>query len=92
MDKHWQVRLQGYYDGRKNKNDGKRKDRNGFGYNYENWHEPHPPVAFSPVLCNEQLVSCVFVQSELGTVPVSAVLFWSEMICNEGEKLIGSGP
>lgn len=31
-------------------------------------------------------------QSELGTVPVSAVLFWRDRIFNEGEKLLGRGP
>ena len=36
-------------------------------------------------------MSCALEQSELGTVPVSAVLFCSDKICNEGEKLLGSG-
>ena len=43
------------------------------------------------MLCNEQLVRCVLEQSEVGTVPVRAVLFWRERICNEGGKLDGRG-
>lgn len=59
--------------------------------NHENWQDPHPPVAFSPVFCNEQVLSCVLEQRELGRVPLSAVLFWRERICSEGGKPDGRG-